>query len=95
VTAYAASTNQGISRNYNEDRVSIILNIKQPKSKQNINWPRCAFFGVFDGHGGTTCSDYLRDNMHLFIIHSKYFPGNPRRALINGFRNAEEHFLSQ
>lgn len=28
IRAYAANTNQGISRNYNEDRVSIILNIK-------------------------------------------------------------------
>lgn len=28
IRSYAANTNQGISRNYNEDRVSIILNIK-------------------------------------------------------------------
>ena len=30
VKAYAANTNQGLVRNYNEDRVSIILNIMKP-----------------------------------------------------------------
>ena len=33
VKAYAANTNQGIIREYNEDRVSIILNIMKPKNK--------------------------------------------------------------
>jgi protein phosphatase 2C family protein 2/3 len=52
VKAYAANTNQGIVRDYNEDRVSIILNILKPQSRENENWPRCSFFGVYDGHGG-------------------------------------------
>ena len=30
VKGYAASTNQGLVRKYNEDRVSIILNIMKP-----------------------------------------------------------------
>ena len=93
VESYAASTNQGIQRNYNEDRVSIILNIKKPPNNQATEWPRWAFFGIFDGHGGTNCSDYLRDNLHLFIINNKYFPSNPRKALLKGFKSAEEHFL--
>jgi protein phosphatase 2C family protein 2/3 len=42
-------------RNYNEDRVAIILNIMKPKCKENIveNWPKCSFFGIYDGHGGS------------------------------------------
>lgn len=41
VKAYAANTNQGIIREYNEDRVSIILNIMKPKNKTQIDieWP--------------------------------------------------------
>ena len=35
ITSYAANTNQGIVRNYNEDRVSIIININI-----NINKPK-------------------------------------------------------
>lgn len=64
ITGYAANTNQGIIRDYNEDRVSIILNIMKPPSKKCDNWPKCAFFGVFDGHGGYSCADFLRDNLH-------------------------------
>lgn len=61
VASYAANTHQGIIRNYNEDRVSIILNIIKPKFKETQFWPRCSFFGVYDGHGGAACADYLRD----------------------------------
>ena len=69
VLSYGANTNQGIYRNYNEDRVSIILNFQKPKERSDvIVWPKCSFFGVFDGHGGTKCADFLRDNLHNFII---------------------------
>ena len=33
VLSYAANTHNGTSRNYNEDRISIILNIKKPNNK--------------------------------------------------------------
>jgi len=70
VAAYGANTNQGIVRNYNEDRVAIILNIMKPKSKTFVGeeWPKCSFFGIYDGHGGNVCADFLRDYLHQFII---------------------------
>ena len=64
VVTYAANTHQGMVRNYNEDRVSIILNIIKPKFKQIDYWPRCSFFAIYDGHGGAACADYLRDQLH-------------------------------
>ena len=53
-------------RNYNEDRVAIILNIMKPKSKEGkvANWPKCSFFGIYDGHGGSQCAEFLRDYLH-------------------------------
>lgn len=41
IKAYAANTNQGIVREYNEDRVSIILNIMKPQNKLDYKgeWP--------------------------------------------------------
>ena len=53
VSAYAANTHQGIVRTYNEDRVSIILNIVKPPSRKDEIWPKCSFFGIYDGHGGS------------------------------------------
>ena len=66
VSGYGANTNQGIVRNYNEDRVAIILNIMKPKSKnfESATWPKCSFFGIYDGHGGAVCADFLRDYLH-------------------------------
>jgi protein phosphatase 2C family protein 2/3 len=94
VRAYAANTNQGLVRNYNEDRVSIILNILRPPNRpQSEHWPRCSFFGIYDGHGGAACADFLRDNLHQFVIKEASFPSNPKEALKNGFYNAEKKFF--
>ena len=29
--------------------------------------PQVFYFGVFDGHGGTVCSDFLKDSLHSYI----------------------------
>lgn len=62
ITSYAANTHQGIQRNYNEDRVSIILNMSRPNTRRDVtDWPKCSFFAIYDGHGGNACSDFLKD----------------------------------
>lgn len=97
IKAYAAITNEG-KRDYNEDRVSIIYNISKPSNfveTPNNPWPKCSFFGLYDGHGGNGCSDFLRDNLHKFIISEPHFPSNPQKALANGFMKAEKTFLKE
>ena len=65
ICSYAANTHSGLVRNYNEDRVSIILNIIKPESKKGVeNWPDCSFFAIYDGHGGEKCAEHLRDTLH-------------------------------
>ena len=46
IKSYAVNTYKGLIREYNEDRVSIILNIVQPESKKHVHWPNCSFFAV-------------------------------------------------
>lgn len=93
IHAYAANTNQGIIRNYNEDRVSIILNIVRPKGKEHIRkWPKCSFFAVYDGHGGNACADFLKDNLHQFIIRQDCFPNDPEEAIRKGCSDSEKLF---
>lgn len=93
VSSYSANTHQGIVRNYNEDRVSIILNIIKPKFKQVEDWPRCSFFAVYDGHGGSACADFLRDQLHQLIVRDENFPKYPKIAIENGIAEAEKLFL--
>ncbi len=67
IMSYGVNTYQGLVRNYNEDRVSIILNVIKPPSRKNEEWPKVSFFGIFDGHGGTKCSDFLKENLHHYV----------------------------
>jgi len=67
IISYGVNTNQGQIRNYNEDRVSIILNVIKPSSRKNEDWPKVSFFGIFDGHGGSKCSDFLKENLHHYV----------------------------
>lgn len=66
----------------------------QPESKKNIErWPNCCFFAVYDGHGGSKCADFLRENLHQFIIKDENFPENPRKAIIKSIYKVEKMFL--
>lgn len=62
IQGYAASTNRGIVREANEDRVSIITNIEK------VNCPPASFFGIYDGHGGYKCAEFLQENLHQFVL---------------------------
>ena len=97
IQAYSTITTKG-KRDYNEDRVSIIYNIPKPpgyseSKNNNMPWPNCSFFGLYDGHGGSRACDFLRDNLHKYIINDKYFPSNPQKAIANGFIYAEKFFF--
>ena len=89
---YAVNTTNGLIRNYNEDRVSIVVNIKRKTGW--TSWPNCSYFAVFDGHGGSICADYLKDHLHQFILDHPKFPSDPVRALKEGFDKAEAEFCA-
>ena len=76
VQAYSAITSQGLfryflkiisCRKYNEDRVTIIINLQMPPTRSCEYWPTASLFGIYDGHGGTACADFLRDRLHLLV----------------------------
>lgn len=65
----------------------------KPSNREYENWPKCCFFGVYDGHGGAKCADFLRDNLHHFVIKEKTFPSDPVDALKKGFEAAEKSYF--
>ena len=94
IHAYGANTYQGLVRNYNEDRVSIIINMNKPQNYKKNYWPKTSFFGIYDGHGGSKCADYLRDCLHKLIFNDENYPENVKEAIKNGFLKAENEFLN-
>ena len=81
IKGYAQNSSMGNIRDYNEDTITatkIILN----NEKENFY-----FFGVYDGHGGSGCSTYLKNNLHNFI---KNFSKESFKEAIS---EAEEKYL--
>ena len=93
IKSFAVNSYNGLIRNYNEDKVSIILTVNCPKNFKGKYWPKISFIAIYDGHGGNLCSDYLRDNLHNYIIKNDNFPFDIEKSLLTGFENCEKNFL--
>lgn len=94
ISAYGVNTYKGIIRNYNEDRVSILVNYENENTDSCKKiWPKISYFAIYDGHAGNKCSDYLKNFLHLYILNSKEFPEDPINAIAKGFKACEISFL--
>ena len=95
INSYGANTNQGIDRNYNDDRVKILINMNVPNNYENkAQWPLISYFGVFDGHNGDHCAEFLRKNLLQYIYTNPNFPKNMEKAIKEGFINADKDYLN-
>ena len=95
ITSYAANTYKGTVRNYNEDRISVIVNVKN-NNYQNLKEKsknKLSFFAIYDGHAGNKCCEYLKNNLHIYIFESNFFPEEPIKAIQQAFDKCEKKFL--
>ena len=53
------------------DQLSVHCSTMEDKTTTIITGQN-AFFGVYDGHGGSACSEYLRRNLHVNIAANLY-----------------------
>ncbi|KAL1535172.1 protein-serine/threonine phosphatase [Salvia divinorum] len=51
-----------------------------------------AFYGVFDGHGGTDASSFVKNNILNFIVESSCFPACMEKAIKSAFLKADYAF---
>ncbi|KAL0324847.1 UNVERIFIED_CONTAM: putative protein phosphatase 2C 27 [Sesamum radiatum] len=51
-----------------------------------------AFYGVFDGHGGTDAAWFIRNNILKFIVEDSFFPVCLEKAIKNAFLKADYAF---
>jgi serine/threonine protein phosphatase PrpC len=71
-------------RHYMEDRIIIKMN------KTNC------FFSILDGHGGSSCADFMKKNLYpIFLMERKKFKNNIQKSLLNTYINADNLFLKQ
>ncbi|KAK0577006.1 hypothetical protein LWI29_026499 [Acer saccharum] len=51
-----------------------------------------AFYGVFDGHGGTDAASFVRNNILRFIVEDSQFPSCVEKAIKSAFVQADYAF---
>ncbi|KAI4336687.1 hypothetical protein L6164_015182 [Bauhinia variegata] len=51
-----------------------------------------AFYGVFDGHGGTDAAAFIRNNILSFIVEDSHFPTCMEKAIRSAFLKADYAF---
>ena len=109
VEAFAANTHNGVSDKDNLDRVSIVTNLMPPKERKNEfytkkggdeslrsrrPWPRCSYYGIYQGSIGPECAEYLRDNLQKLITIEPTFPDDPVTAIREAIRKADDDFFT-
>ena len=62
IKGYGYNSHIGNIREYNEDAITV-TKIYFNNDKDNY----CYYFGIFDGHGGKGCSNYIKENLHKNI----------------------------
>ena len=94
ISSYAANTYKGTVRNYNEDRISVIVNVKHNNyhNLKDKTSSKISFFAIYDGHAGNKCCEYLKNNLHILIFESNFFPENPVKAIQQAFDKCEKNF---
>lgn len=96
ISGYGGNSYNGIKKNYNEDKIKIILEYQPEKTvydnEGNVMKPNISYFGLYDGHGGNKCSSFLQEKLHTFLFNSQYFPNNTLHAIYECYSKAEEEF---
>jgi protein phosphatase 2C family protein 2/3 len=88
VLASAGETDKGLIRDYNEDKFSVIQDCS------NQNYP-VFFYGLYDGHGGSQCSEFLKQNLHEYILNNPDLLIDTKSVLLRSFVKSENSFIEE
>lgn len=94
IEAFIVNTHKGAVRAANEDRVSIMLNAqnKFPKlDKSKVHFD-CSMFSVYDGHGGSNCCNFLKENLHNALLENLDMEGCIISCIQQVYKNLDEKY---
>ncbi|KAK9200743.1 hypothetical protein WN944_015941 [Citrus x changshan-huyou] len=60
-----------------------------------VDHQKVAFFGVYDGHGGSRTSEYLRNHLFKNLSSHPDFIEDTKTAIVEVFRKTDENYLSE
>jgi len=89
---------------YQQDQRVLVPQFKVKPKNEAVPAPRCAFFGVYDGHAGDYCSRFLADTLHLKLGNelTRYLSNtdmNPieqlQRSLLQAYLKTDKELMTQ
>ncbi|OMJ77456.1 hypothetical protein SteCoe_22932 [Stentor coeruleus] len=95
IYGYAADSHSGLAHYRKSDCMNTITNLPCPKTISESIWPKSSFFAIYDGHGGKACANFLKEQLHNFILQDQDFPYKAKKAIINSFKRADDKFLTE
>lgn len=85
--------------NFTYSFVHYTIAANDPIEDESIHDPSLNFFGIYDGHGGVLCSDFLRRTLHHILrdqFHKPEFAPLPiEQKLKNAFAQVDDAFIGQ
>eukprot|EP00949_MAST-11_sp_MAST-11-sp1_P004799 g4799.t1 len=81
-------------RNYNEDRTDVADDIVSMDPKNLKEEAETLVVGVFDGHGGHGCAQYMSDKLLKMICRNEHFPRDVDAACRGAILEADRYFLN-
>ncbi|GAY44752.1 hypothetical protein CUMW_084250 [Citrus unshiu] len=64
-------------------------------SLSEVDGQKVAFFGVYDGHGGSRTAEYLRNHLFKNLSSRPDFIKDIKTAIVEVFRKSDENYLSE
>ena len=95
VKSFAYNSFKGLVKKNNEDKVIVVSPIQKPHKTIHRTWPKMSYFGVFDGHGGESCSEFLKNNFLNRLLENKNFPFDIKLSFTETFEKIEEEIYNK
>jgi len=74
-------------------KISDVSGMSEKALNKDKEFP--SFFGVFDGHSGDLCVNYIRERLPSMIKGNMNFPSHMERAFKESFKTLDEQFLRE
>ncbi|KAL4645742.1 hypothetical protein ACB092_02G256000 [Castanea dentata] len=81
-------------KQYMEDEYISVDNLREHLGTAAKFSSPCAFYGVFDGHGGIDAALFIKKNILNYIVEDSNFPTGTKKAVKNAFVKADHAFLN-
>ena len=95
IRSYSSNSYKGLVKPNNEDKIIVESQIHRPNNSIHRTWPKMSFFGIFDGHGGENCSNFIKNNFVNYLSENKHFPYDIKKSILETFEKIETDFLNK